>query len=414
MSNKKNIFLWVSYDFANSLVQSVFFLYFAQWVVRDMKVEDIYFNLVFVVAAGLLLLTAPLVGMKLDAHWRRIVGLRLSTLAMIIFYGVTAILAISGLPILALVSYSLGLYFYLLTFTFYTPLINDISKPETRGRVSGFGIAAHYLGQIVALLAALPLATGSINIFGGLPRAEVLFPAVLMFAICALPMLIWFKETKRESTSAGSTNLRQVILNTKSLISVPGVGLFFLAYFLFNDAILTATNNFPIFLDAVWGIPDTTKTLILLVILLTSAIGGLLSGLVADKFGHKRTLMFVLSGWLIIFPALALVANFAVFVVIAGLMGFWFGSHWAVSRSVMAYLAPAGKHNLTFAYFSVVERASSFVGPLAWGMMVGGLVSIEPTNYRVSLAMMAVFIFLGLLALARVRSDRAQKEGSRK
>ena len=43
-----------------------------------------------------------------------------------------------------------------------------------------------------------------------------------------------------------------MIRETKVLFSLSSVGLFILAYFLFNDAILTASNNFPIFLEQVW------------------------------------------------------------------------------------------------------------------------------------------------------------------
>jgi hypothetical protein len=55
MQTKKNVFLWTLYDFANSLVSIVFFLYFAQWIVIDKGIEDIYFNLAFTVSAIFLL-----------------------------------------------------------------------------------------------------------------------------------------------------------------------------------------------------------------------------------------------------------------------------------------------------------------------------------------------------------------------
>lgn len=43
MQNKKNVFLWALYDFANSIISIVFFLYFAQWIVVDRGVLDFYF-----------------------------------------------------------------------------------------------------------------------------------------------------------------------------------------------------------------------------------------------------------------------------------------------------------------------------------------------------------------------------------
>lgn len=407
MNTKRNVFLWVMYDFANSLVSIVFFLYFAQWIVVDKGLSDIYFNLTFTVASVLLLFTVPVSGFLLDKYFRRITGLRYSTLATSILYGACAFCAVFDKDIPALIFFTLGLYAYLLTFTFYTPLINDISTPEKRGRVSGLGIAANYLGQFAGLILVLPFSKGSISLFNSTARAETLLPAVIAFTILALPMLFWFKESKKEKTTFEfKSELKKLFTETKKLFLFPGVALFMFAYFLFNDAILTASNNFPLFLEQVWGVSDTIKTYILLGIIFTSALGGLVSGIVADQFGHKKTLVFIISGWIFILPFIGFIHNFTLFIIATTVMGFWFGSNWAVSRSVMSYLAPPQGHNLAFAYFGLVERASSFVGPIVWGLVVTSFVSIGSDRYRFATLAVTAFIVLGLIVLIRVRSDR--------
>ena len=407
MQTKKNIFLWTLYDFANSIVSIVFFLYFAQWIVIDKGITDFYFNLTFTLSAVMLFLTVPLTGLLLDKSLRRISGIRYTTILTVVLYGACAIFAVSNKPIAALVTYAFALYVYLLSFTFYTPLLNDISKPEKRGLVSGLGVTANYLGQAAGLILVLPFATGKINIFGSAARAETLFPSVILFFILALPMLLFFKEPKKEYQKIyWGARIRETIHETKLLMRFSGVGLFLIAYFLFNDAILTAANNFPIFLEQVWHVSDTAKTLILLGIVITSAIGGTISGHIADKFGHKRTLMFILSGWVIILPLVGFINNFVLFVIATSLMGFWFGSNWAVSRSVMGGLAPKGKHNLAFAYFGLAERASSLIGPIVWGLMVTGLVSMGSLRYRLATLAITIFIILGLFVLSKVKDDR--------
>jgi len=407
MSSRKNIFLWVSYDFANSIVSIAFFLYFSQWIVIEQGVADIWFNLTFTISAVFLLFTVPITGTLLDKYWRRIAGLRYTTFGTVIFYGLCGFFAVSGQSIPALISFTLGLYSYLLSFTFHTPLINDIAPPEKRGRISGYGVAANYLGQISGLIMVLPFATGSINLFGGSPRAETLLPSVIVFLLLALPMLIFFKEPHKEKQlSSYSKEIRQSLLDTKALFKISGVFAFLVAYFFFNDAILTAANNFSIFLEQVWKVPDITKTYILLGILITSAIGGLISGLVADKIGHKKTLVFILFGWIIILPFIAWINNFVLFVIATAVMGLWFGSNWAVSRSLMSHLAPANSHNLTFAYFGLVERASSLIGPMTWGLIATNLVSIGPDRYRIAATVLTLFIVLGLVSMRRVPDDK--------
>ena len=91
-------------------------------------------------------------------------------------------------------------------------------------------------------------------------------------------------------------------------------------------------------------------------------------------------------------------------------MGLWFGANWAVSRSVMSYVAPKGKHNLAFAYFGLAERASSFLGPIVWGLIVTGLIKIGPTRYRIAMVSLAIFIALGLIAMTKVKSDKEKQK----
>ncbi|MEK6846791.1 MAG: MFS transporter [Nanoarchaeota archaeon] len=406
MDSKRNVFLWVLYDFANSIVAIVFFLYFSQWLVIDQGVKDIYFNLTFTISAILLLFTAPLCGSLLDKYHRRITGLRYATFLTFVFYGACALFAVYGKAIPALIFFILGIYVYLLSFTFYTPLLNDISKSERRGFISGLGITANYLGQFAGLILVLPFASGSINLFGGDTRAETLLPAVFVFFILALPMLIFFKEPRKygDKLSLGQ-KIKNVFIETRALLSVSSVAFFLLAYFLFNDAVLTAANNFPIFLEQVWGVPDTTKTYILLGVLVTSAVGGLASGLVADRVGHKKTLMYILTGWIFLLPLIGLLTNFTLFIISTTLMGFWFGATWTVSRSVMSYVAPSGNRNLAFSYFGIAERASSLLGPVVWGLVVSGLVSLGAVRYRIAALVVTVFVIFGVLALRKVKSD---------
>lgn len=408
MDTKKNISLWALYDFANSIVSIVFFFYFAQWIVVDKGIPDIYLNLTFTISAVLLLLTVPITGLLLDRFFRRITGLRVTTILAVIFYATCALSAIYDKEIISLVFFTLVAYFYLLTFTFYTPLLKDITSAQKTGRTSGIGIAANYLGQFTGLLLVLPFSNGSWNLFGAEPRAETLLPAVIIFGILTLPMLIYFHEPKkiRPELKIGD-EVKNLVSQTKSLLFYPGIALFMISYFFFNDAVLTAANNFPIFMEQVWGVSDTIKTYILIGILLTSAIGGLTAGLVADKVGHKKTLLFLVGGWLFILPFIAFIQNFTLFVVATSVMGLWFGANWAVSRSVMSYLSPPNSHNLAFAYFGLVERASSFVGPIVWGLIVSGFVSLGSDRYRFATLAVTAFIVFGFISLWKVRSDRS-------
>ncbi len=94
--------------------------------------------------------------------------------------------------------------------------------------------------------------------------------------------------------------------------------------------------------------------------------------------------------------------------VIATFFGLWYGATWTVSRSMMGCIAPQGKHNLTFAYFGLAERASSLLGPLVWGAVVTSLVSWGSVRYRIAVVAITLFIVAGLVVLAKVKEKQGR------
>ena len=84
--NKRNIFLWTLYDFANSIVTIVFFLYFSQWLVVDNGVSDIWYNMIFTIGSVLLLLTSPILGTIADKTGRSQNYLNHITVLVFIFF----------------------------------------------------------------------------------------------------------------------------------------------------------------------------------------------------------------------------------------------------------------------------------------------------------------------------------------
>lgn len=407
MQTRKNVWLWASYDFANSIISIIFFLYFSQWIVVEQGVSDLKFNLSFTYATIALLCIVPIVGYLLDTQVRRIVGLRVTTTLTTLAYVICAYCGIQGFLVGALVFFSIGLFLYMLTFTCYTSLLNDIAHEKERGRVSGFGIAANYLGQFFGLLFALPFANGSISLFGVSGRLETLMPAAILYLVLSLPMLLWFTEPKKKVPvkKARMEHARSMVRSTVELFRYRNIVFFFLAYFFYNDTVLTAANNFPIFIEQVWGVSDTIKSAILGGIVLTSALGALIGGKIADVWGHKKTLTVILYGWVVILPSIGYAPTFTLFVIGTTLMGFWFGASLAVSRSVMSYLTPPGMHNIAFGYFGLVERTSSLFGPIAWGVAVGALKDVGSDRYRFATLAITTFVIFGIMALRRVRND---------
>src|SRR3989304_1170552 len=268
--NTKNIFLWVLYDFANSIVMIVFFLYFSQWLVVDNGVSDAWYNALFIFSTILLILTAPIVSVLADKSGKSFSFLRTNTAIVWALYILLSLVILFApeQKALAMILFVLGNFTYQLSFTFYNPLLNELADEKRRGRISGIGNASNWLGQIVGLLLVLPFINGSLYLFGEPGRAQVFLPVTIVFILFSLPIILFFKKRKvNEEIMIGPDHLKEQYKNVfkqqKTLRVIPGASMFLIAFFFFNDAILTASNNFPIVLERVFLAPDAKKTFLL-------------------------------------------------------------------------------------------------------------------------------------------------------
>src|SRR3989344_8240571 len=111
--NKKQLFLWSLYDFANSIVYINFILYFATWIVVDAGLSDFWYNAIFAITTVILLFTAPILAARTDLRGGRKRWLNIATIGTFISYGVVAIFARMGSNVLFVaLLFLVGQYFY--------------------------------------------------------------------------------------------------------------------------------------------------------------------------------------------------------------------------------------------------------------------------------------------------------------
>ena len=407
--DKKKVFYWSLYDFANSIVIVVFFLYFSQWLVIDKGVSDFWYNMIFVAGSALLIFTAPVVGLRSDRRGRQLPYLNTITILTFFCLFGSALVALfwSHLVFLAAVLMLLGNYFYQFSFVFYNAMLHRLASAKQQGLVSGIGQAGNWLGQITGILVTLPLATGAVYLFGEPGRAQTLLLPTILFLLFALPLMYLYKETAQNIEVPKFHYWREVksaVSEFRLLLRRPGIGYYLLAYFLFNDAILTALNNFPIVLEQVYQVSDKTKSILMLCILITSVIGALASAWLSDRIGLRRSILFILAVWTVWFVAVGFMKNFSIFAPAAVGMGLLFGWTWTVTRAMMSVLLPPDRMNYGMSFYTLAERFSTFLGPLIWGILVSSLSYLGPTRYRITMACMAVFVLLGFFVARKIPS----------
>ncbi len=392
--NKKQLFFWSLYDFANSIVYINFILYFAVWIVVDGGLSDFWYNAIFAITTIILLFTAPILATRTDLRGGRKYWLNIATIGTFLSYGLVAILAKMESNILLIALFFLiGQYFYQLSFVFYNPMLDDITDETNKSRVSGIGNFLSSLGFVVGILITLPFA-GS--------RITPLLISVPVFFILALPMMIFFKESKKYVEQIRSsliqneirTSIKKMIIFFTASAATPML----IAFFFFNDALLTVSNNYSIYLERVFQTPDNAKSILLLVILIMSAIGSIIAGWLGDKIGALKTLKFILLGWIVALPLLALAPNFLTVSILTPLIGLLVGSVWTVTRAYLTLVLPKKDMGYGFSFYTIAERFATLVGPLTWGGIIWAM-DTRIIAYRVAVGAMTIFVIIGLIIL---------------
>jgi UMF1 family MFS transporter len=301
--------------------------------------------------------------------------------------------------VFALVFYGVYQFFIQLAIVPYYSFIKHISTPEVYGKVSGIGFTVSQVGNIGGLLLSLLIIEGHLTLFGTDRLAPILF-GLLIFAIVAIPPIIIFGKKKIPATSVPEVPFwRAFVSNLRSSRKYPGVFPLLLSYYFFIDAIATLSLFSAVYLQNVFGVDDVFKVKIYVLILIGFAIGAFLTGPLADRFNHRKSLVvaLVVEGLSII--GVALSTDIAVLTVAFLVFGTMMGSVYSSSRGYLASLIPQEESGTYFGLYTFAERFASVVGPLVWGIVIWWFASIFPVNYRIAAFIMGVITIAGAIPL---------------
>ena len=78
--NRRAIFIWSLYDFANSFVFITFLLYFSKWLVVNQGLSDWWYNATYIIGSVGLVIFAPWLGSRADKFAKGRRYLTLSTI----------------------------------------------------------------------------------------------------------------------------------------------------------------------------------------------------------------------------------------------------------------------------------------------------------------------------------------------
>ena len=436
VNDRKEIFGWAMYDWANSAfsttVGTVFLGPYIAGLARAAATAagtetvsflgipvapDSFLPYCISFAVGLQVLFLPILGAIADYS-----NLRKRMMQLFATIGaVTTILMffLSGdlwwlggvLFIIAILSFGAAIVFY----NAYLP---DIASEDERDRVSSYGWAMGYLGGgiLLALNLAFFIFSEDIGVPGDLAvRINLASAGVwwLGFAFITWSRLRAGRAARtlplgETYASIGFKQLRKTISEVKSF---PETLKFLLAYFLYNDGIQTVIAVASTFAAAplIQGgleLPQDTLISVILMIQFVAFGGALFWGKLAGWIGAKQAIIVSLVIWagVVIYAYGGLKGETATaqFFVLGLFIAVVLGGSQAISRSLFAQMIPKGKEAEFFSFYEISERGTSWIGPLVFG-----LANQIYGDLRIAILSLIFFFVMGLLLLPRVNVAKA-------
>ena len=388
---------WVLYDFANTIFSFVVVTrYFNDWIVSERGQPDIYVGLMNAAVSVALVFTLPLIGARADLHGRHKPVLMAFTVLCV---AMTALLGVVEPVLIALIVAGIATYAFNTSDSQYHPLLGVVAPERQRGRVSGLGVAAGFIGTLGALAVL-----GALVADGEAQRAFL--PAAAMFGLFALPCFLLVRERPgraRPRDPAGERPLRELAGAVRRARREPH-GRLLLARFFYVDAIATVIQFMTVYARRT-GDFDGDDIDLLLAVSTVAAIGGALgAGLLAERMGPRRVVLGTLTITVVTLVIGAGTGSSALLWVLGPLVGIALGSLSAVDRIFLLRIARPERRGEDFSLYALTGKLATGFGPLVlWGGTIlaatelAGLSDFDAS--RLAIAVLAGAALTGLLIL---------------
>ncbi len=436
VNDKREIFGWAMYDWANSAfsttVGTVFLGPYVASLARSAAeaagsttasflgipvAPDSFLPYCISFSVGMQVLFLPILGAIADySHLRKQMMRLFATIgavATILMFFLTGDLWWLGGVLFIIANLTFGA-----AIVFYNAYLPDIASEDERDRVSSYGWAMGYLGGglLLALNLAFFLFSDKLGVPGDLAVRINLASAGIWWL--GFSFITWARVRARHASRSlpagetyGTIGFKQLRKTLGEVNHFPETLKFLLAYFLYNDGIQTVIAVSATFAAAplIQGgleLEQQTLTAVILMIQFVAFGGALLWGRLATWIGAKRSIIVSLVIWagVVIYAYGGLQGDSVVlqFFILGMFIALVMGGSQAISRSLFAQMIPDGKEAEFYSFYEISERGTSWIGPLIFGLanqLFGSL--------RYGILSLIFFFIAGLILLPFVKVDKA-------
>ncbi|RJP18898.1 MAG: MFS transporter [Candidatus Omnitrophota bacterium] len=420
--NKKAVFAWCLYDFANSafmtlVVTFIYSTYFTKAIAENEIVGAALWSRGVTISALLVAFLSPVMGALADRGGYRkrfLVSMTaISVLATAMLYT-----PLPGQTIKALFWFVIANTAFEMAFVFYNAYLPDIALSHRIGRMSGYGWSLGFVGGLLCMLIAM---IGFINTetpwFGfSTETGEHIRAANLLtaawFAFFSIPIFIWIKDTPpkasrryREIIVSGFRQLRNTFREVKRYRRII---IFLIARLIYNDGLITVFAFAGIYAAGTYHFTMQEIMMLGVGLNIAAAIGAFGLGFLDDRIGGKKTVQISLIG-LILAAILAVFGSQKWHLWAGGVIaGIFSGPNQAASRSLMGRLVPREKENEFFGFYAFSGKATSFLGPLLFGILTERL-----NTQRAGMFIVILFFICGSIILTFVNEKEGRERSKR-
>jgi UMF1 family MFS transporter len=293
----------------------------------------------------------------------------------------------------------------------YHSFLPQLAGPDDRDAVSSRGWAIGYLGGglllALNLVALSTLDDGTDQRTLDLARWSIVSAGVWWAAFTLLPLRRLRSRPPLAGPAGGNLltdGFRQLGRTVRGLRAYPLTLFFLLAFLVYNDGVQTVIALASQYGTEELHLESGTLVVTILMVQFLAFGGSLALGGLARRIGAWKTVLLSLVLWTgVILAAFRLPERAPLpFMLLGACIGIVLGGSQALSRSLFAQLIPAGKEAEYFGFYEISDRGTSWLGPLAFG-----LVYQVTSSYRLGLVSLLAFFVVGFLLLLAVPMRRA-------
>lgn len=423
--NKKAVFGWALYDWANSAfattVMAGFFPIFFKkfWSAgADTTMSTARLGFANSVAGVVVALLAPVLGAIADKGTAK--------KKFLMFFAFMGVVMTSSLYMVSKGEWPMAIFLYVMASIgfaggniFYDSLLPGIASEKKLDFVSALGFSLGYLGGgiLFAVNVWMTLSPGTFGFADAGEAVRFSFLTVgLWWAVFSVPVFIFVKEPEGDKVMSGAAavkaGIRQLVDTFHEVRHLKMIFLFLAAYWLYIDGVDTIIRMAVDYgMSIGFASADLIKALLITQFVgFPSAIG---FGYLGGRIGAKRAIYIAIAVYLFVSVWGAFMNDAREFYILAVIVGLVQGGIQALSRSFYARIIPADKSAEYFGFYNMLGKFAAVFGPVVMGgagLLVKSLGYSSNIASRASITSVSIFFIVGGILFYFVDEKKGREE----